>query len=386
MAGEVAMTHTTCLKDEAAAYSILARNSALEHIVIRRSNPAMSTSLLSYTTKTQAALRRRLALMNGSETPQLVFTTMWSTCFLASAEMIVNSPTTDFHFRALSKLVMRYVELTGKGLEIDTILNLVYVVMMRSTATLSRPVLDMANWFPRLCHEMWYMAEVTWFAGEASASSRIIHGDVKDEVIRKLLRSQSLAPNLSANLVETCHDPQAIKLLCNTVRSQELYRNGQMLSIAVDALEKLRRTDVTREQLQDESARACLSLSVILWLRLTSATTFFGNAFFDTSVYMLPHLKSVLANLGEGRAQKKYRESQFWALFVAVQSELHRKHVLGMGPICGAWFMQAFRDHTAAMQIQNWQEAVRIFECFLFTDGLRPHISEWWHQVISDEV
>lgn len=386
MASGIVETHTNCLQDEAAAYSMLARNSALEHVMMKRSSADISTPLLNYTTKTQAALQRRLALMNGSETPRIVSTIMWSTCYLASAEMIVGSPSTDFHFQALSKLIVRYVELAGQDLELNTILMLVYVVVVRAAATLTRPVLDMSNWFPRLCQETWQTGELIWRARGNSITEAIIHQDVKDESIREIVRTQKLGPNFSPEMIESCHDPQESKLLYNTMRSQELYRNGQMLSVAADAHEKLRRTDLTSGQFWEESLRAYISLSVILWLRLTSTTTFFGNTLFDACVYILPHMKTTLTNLQERSEQKRHREAQFWALFMGVQCELHREHVLEMTPMCGEWFKNTFHDHAAAMQIRTWQQAVGIFRSFLFDDELKPHISVWWNQVFREEM
>lgn len=386
---EITKTHQNCLQDEAAAYSLLARNSALEHMYIRRANPGMSPSLLSYMTKAQASLHRRLALMDGTETHELVYTIMWTTCFLAGTEMIVRSPTTDFHFNALGKLIVHYVELTGKKLEAGSVLILVYVVLLRATTTLTRPVLDMSDWFPQICQDTWWAAEAHWSKKEYSSSAIFIHREIEDEVIREVMRNQRQGSNVSPDLIETCDDPEEIKLLANTMRSQELYRNGQMLNVATEALEKLGAANLTLEEVQDESARAYVSISTIVWLRLTSVTTFFGNAIFDAAVYVLPHFRMVLMDLErreDTRAQVRYRESQLWALFMAVQSEFHRLHVLGRAPVCGEWFMETFRDHASAMQIQSWQQAINIFEQFLFSDELKPHISEWWQEVFPDTM
>lgn len=390
VANEIASTHHTCLQDEAAAYSLFARNSALEHVIIRRSNPAVSTPLLNYMTRTQAALHRRLALMDGSETPQTVYTITWTTCFLASAEMIVKSSTTDYHFRALGKLIVRYAELMGENMEIGSILILVYVVLMRASTTLTVPVLDMADWFPRVCQDTWYEAEALWPMRVNSSPGIAVHREIKDKVIREIMTSQRQGPNFSPDLIETCHDTEKARLLANTMRSQELYQNGQMLNVATDALKQLGAADLTLESLQDESARAYMAISTIVWLRLTSATTFFGNAIFDSSLFVLPHLRKVFANLEERglymRGPQRHQQPKLWALSMAVQSEFHRKYVLGAAPVCGEWFIEALRDHASSMQIHSWQQAVNILEQFLFNDELKPHISEWWQEVFSDKI
>lgn len=386
----VDVVRVACLSDQAASYALLARNSAIEDLMLRGSDAEPSTAHLGYLTEAQAGLRRKLSLMTGTETASMICPIMWATCFLAYAEMVIGSPTAGLHSRAMSKLAVRYTELMGDSVNKADIIAVAIIDFMRACTTLTRPTIDMDNWFPHLFQDIWNKTGLSRSQhGEKEAKASAVHRDVKDKRLKAMIMAQREEHNRRQDLLEGEFDVEEAKLRSLAVHSQELFQDVQLLHIALDALERLGTPSMSAEQVQDQVVRAYTSFSVLLWLFITSAISFTTERLLNGTGKLLHHVQSMMVkDVVEGKAVsnvESYKDARLWALCVGVQTEMHRKGTLSYELACGEWFFEAFRAEVESREDASWQQVVSISEQFLSIQRMKPHISQWWHQVVPQD-
>lgn len=371
-----------CLKDEAAAYGLLARNAAMETVMTGGLDAPPSPAILDYMTRAQAALRLKLPLLDGSESSSTVYPIMWATCLLAGTEMILRSPTADVHLRALSNLVVRYVELMGQDLDEGSILNLVYADITRASIDPNRPFLDVLNWFPQIFQGVWKAAEERLGSQYRIVDAKV-HSDVTDETTRLHILSAREDLRIFRHLRGVTLSPQDVKLISTVTQSRRLHRQGQLLNIAMDEIEHLDRPGQTIEEIQDHSARAYVPLAILLWSLSASPISIGGTVLFDPAPGILPYLKhtitkGMVSSQAREQGYGRYMDARLWALYVGAQTECNRTEVLGLNKVCGEWFPETFFKQASTMRVETWQRAVTIFEQFVHSDHMMPHISHWW--------
>lgn len=382
----VEVVQATCLSDEAAAYALLARNSAMPDVKFIGHNIARSTTHLSYLTRAQAALRKNLSLMTGSEMSSVIRPAMWTTFFLAYAELITGSPTLGVHIRAMSQLVIRYAALMGDKVNKADIIAVAIVDFMAACTTLSRQTIDMVNWFPGIFQAMWDKTGVRRNErGDDKATLGNIHRYVKDKRLRTIILDQREEQEKRHELLEGDPEPAEAEDHGHAVHSRQLFLQAQLLHIALDAMERLGAPRVNDEQVQDQAARAYMSLSVLLWLLTTSPISFATERLLDGTGKILQHTRSMLVKGATAfPSSRRSREARLWALCIGVHTEVYRKVNLGSGLACREWFFEAFNAEVKALQIHSWKQVAGISEKLLSLDRTKPHISEWWHQVVVD--
>lgn len=378
------------LEDEAAAYSLLARSAALEHWKLSGRDAAPSTSLIKYMAMSQAALHKKLPLLDGFETPEIVYSIMWTSAILAMADMFMGSLTVHIYSRAMCRMIVRYVELAGQNLQPELILYPLYTDAIRSLVTVTRSNVDMIYWFPQVFRSMWNKAATLCPIKDDAISTCQIHPDIKDTILRDIMLSQRENGNPYLDTQDTRMNAADSLLLANTIRTQELYRYGRLLNIAVDEMECLKESPALPRQIpqliQEQITRVYVTLATLLWMNLTSPTSFASNAMLDSTPGFLKHLKATVMQSNWHQevspdSNQPYAVAKLWALFVGVHAELQRKDAQKADYVCTDWFFKAFRQHADSMRIHSWQQSVALLRQILYSDRMKPHISEWWHYV-----
>lgn len=384
-----------CLSDRAAACALLARGCAIHETRCRGQSSATSTTHLAYLTEAQAGLRNNLALVSGPQAPSLIVQVLWTTFFLAYAEMINGSPAAAVvvHIRAMSQLVVQYVELMGEQANKADIVGVVILDMTRACETLSRPTIDMVDWFPLVFRTMW---DQTGFrpsganpsTPEAKLGLGLVHGDIGEERLSSLVVEQREEQERFHGLLDEELDPGEAVFRGLAVHSRQLFQQARILHMIVDAMEQPRTASRRAEEVGEQSARVCLLLSVLLWQTITSPISFTAQRLLDNNGKILQHVRGMMtANRGGGTTLpeiRQGREARLWVLCVGVQTELYRKEVQSFDPSCGPWFAKSFDLETHAMHINSWQEMAAMSEQFLSLERCKPHVSQWWHHVVSD--
>lgn len=379
--GHVDSFNFNCLKDEVTACALLARNSAVEGFTLRSRHATPSTSFFEYMTRGCAILRRRLSLMDGSESASVMLPIMWATCLLATAEMFTSIATGETHLRAMSELVVRYIRsLDGKLEEASPILIMTFVDNMRACATLSRPMIDACRWFPRLFQDLWDRANLSHRTSQAGNHNLgFVHADVQDRILKDIIVSRRGREQNSGE--SQTH--------WTVVFSQVIFQHYQLLQVTLDAIEQLKTFSTNTERMQRQSVRGYLSASLLLWIQTNSRTPFINDALFGLRSSMLRHIKNMvnkdlLAQKSSKSQTRAYTDARLWALFIAIQVQLGNRETLDPDLICDEWFLRTFRTEAKSIQIHSWQQAVPIFEQFLYDDQLEPHISQWWHRIVFE--
>lgn len=382
------------LQDEVTAYALLSREAALETLLSRKSNVAVTSHLsLIYMTKCQAVLRGRLSLIDGSETPDTVVRILCTILRLTAAEAMIDSQNAHLHIHALKRLFTRYSQLVGSDLDNKVtadLLALMHADVCQALRTSGRPILDMKDWFPYLNHDRMDARSLSPSSGEDMQSeSEIIHRDVKDQVLRSAIRRQRKTLLLYHESLKKDLDSKVAGLLSSTLE-KEIYQQIQLLNITANAEEVLRTPGLGPEQLHNQCAQAYLSFSVLLWSRRTLPTSILTNLLLDMASPTLRRLKNIIMidKIGQRthlHRNQSYADARLWALSVGIYTELQSRETSGISTICGDWFLETFRDEARAMHVHTWQHAVMIFERFLYSDRIQPHISRWWNKVVHPE-
>lgn len=380
--GHVDAFNFDCLKDEVTACALLARDSALETFTLRGRHATPSPSFFEYMTRGCAILRHRISLMDGSESAHVMLPIMWATCLLATAEMFTGIATGETHLRAMSELVVRYIKsLDGKLEETLPILIMTFVDTMRACATLSRPMIDACRWFPYLFQEVWDSTNISQSTAAAvNPKSKLVHADVQDKILQDIIISRRGCEQKIGEL----------KTHWTVVFSQVIFQHYQLLQVTLDAIEQLKTLFTHPARAQRQSVRGYLSASLLLWIQINSRTPFINDALFDLTSSMLHHIKNMVNSDFEVRELSKcqtqaYADARLWALFIAVHVQLSKRETLDSDVGRDEWFIQTFRNEARSNRIRSWQQAVSIFEQFLYDDQLEPHISQWWHLIVSEQ-
>lgn len=383
-----------CLPDKAATLALLARNLAIQEFRSRRGQSTeISTTNLSYLAGAQAALRKNLGYMSGSgpRTPSIIIQILWTTCLLAYAELINGSPTVGLHLRAMSQILVRYAELTGSHVDRAHVIGVSIIDVVRACTTLTRPTIDMVNWFPAIFRTMWEETGVVCHnvqGDKKSVASSIVHRAIKDKRLRTIVLVQRQEQEKHHELVEANLDAKEASVRGQSIHSRQLFQQAQLLHIVLDAIERLGTPRISQEQVQDQTTRAYLSISVLLWLLITSPVSFTPERLLDGIGRILQHARNILMKGGNDArvfpSDPRFQEARLWALCIGVHTELHRKENLGHEPACATWFFEAFAVGVKSMKIRSWQQMTEISEHFLPLDRMQPHISRWWQQVVTD--
>lgn len=351
----------------------------------------MPTSALQYLTRAQASLRRTLLVMDNSPTPRNLRNIIWAASFLAGAELPFNaSPAVFIHIRAMARIVVQYVEMAGASFKLEDIMHLIFLDIMTSVLAFRRCQLDTSVWLPRLLNEVWITVGAPLPFRKDVRSRHTLHQSIKDIDLRTVMLSQKSRHDIYDKLQEDIK-PTHIGPLCDAIRAEELLHLGQLVNIAVDATNVLENSGLTSKLVQDQSARVYLPIAVQLWIRLTSPTFYLNNAGLDAAPNLLQYLKTAITRSGPdvrdlSAPEETYAAAKLWALSIGVYTEVQRRDTLGGDPICGAWFHETFRKQIKFMQIHSWQDAVTIFEDFLYCDYVKPHISQWWAPMFPGET
>lgn len=381
--GHVDAFNAGCLKDQTTAYALFARNAALEDAQLRGRHATPSDCFFEYMTRGCAVLRHKISLMDGSESAHAMLPVMWATCLLATAEMFTSIATGDAHLRAMSQLVVRYIKLLdGKLEETLPVLIMTFVDTMKACATLSRPMIDACRWFPSLFQDVWYtmkLARPTAQAGDSE--SGLIHADVQDKVLKDIIVSWR---GREQNVGD-------YKIYWHAVFSHVIFQHYQLLHVTLDAIEQLKTPSTNLARTQRQSVRGYLSAALLLWIQITSQTPFVNDAMFDLRSSMLRHIrnmmnKDLLVQNSSTNRSRAYTDARLWTLFTAFHVQLRLRKTLDSNKFRDDdWFIHTFRVEARLSQIRSWQQAVPIFEQFLYDDQLEPHISEWWHWIFSEQ-
>lgn len=385
-------SNITFLQDEATAYALLAREAALESLLsLRGRHVAPSTSSLIYTTKCQAVLRKRLSQINGTETPETVVIILCTILRLTAADAMTASSYAHLHIQAIRRLLARYTELVGTNFDrrvIMDLLALVYVDVSQALLRSTTPMLELNDWLPYLNQDhkdasgMFQPSELI----TETLDIGTVHTDVKDEMLRTLIRNQRGTLFRYHQSLEGKLDPQAAGLL-SAALDKDILQIVQLLHI-ISETEAYSQTELSPEPLEDQTARVYIPLSVLLWSHLALPTSVVINLLVDVAYPTLRRLRNAL--LKSKPDQKTYlcgytafAHARLWALSVGVHTELHRARVLGLNMVCGYWFLDTFREEADALGVHSWQHAASIFKQFLYSDHLEPHLSQWWDEVAS---
>lgn len=390
--GDMESFFADCLQDEASGYALFARNSAVVAFALGRQYATPSATFYTYMTRSCAVLRRRLSLMDGTETAHEVLPLMWATCLLGVAEMFTGLSTAEAHLRAMGKLMLRYIQLMDHKPETKPVLVMSFVDTIRACTMLSRPMIDTYTWFPRLFQDLWDSTGVSHTDREVSCSnSSIVHPDVDDKILKDvIINRRDEQSSYHSPWRERGRDGRKTKFYWTVVFSQAIFQHSQLLHVILDALEQLAHPHMSSEQIQSQSVRAYLSASLLLWIQITSSTPFTTNKVFDITSTMLRHVKTMLKkdmfvrNASQSH-KKAYTDARLWTLFIAVRAQLRKRETLFSDQIYDEWFLQTFRTEVKAKGIRSWQQVVPIFEQFLYDDKIEPHISQWWHKVVPGQ-
>lgn len=387
--GNLDVVHMTCLSDKAATFALLARNSAVRALRSGVNSTEMSTVQLGYLTGAQAGLRKNLALMTGSRTRSMIHRVLWTTCLLAYAEMIHGSPTAGVHVRAMSQLLLKYTELMGDQVNKSDIIAVAIIDFVRACRTLTRPTIDMIDWFPSMFREIWDTTGL-YRIEQASKDTQwdSVHQAIRDKRLRAMIVDQREEQEKCRALLEVETSREEATVRGHSVHSRQLYQKVQLLHIFLDAMERFEAPRMSVEQRHDQVSRAYVSLAVLLWVNIASPISFTTERLLDGTGRILQHMRNILTqDRGDatmGSSIERYRDARLWALCIGVQTERHREEQLGLVPACGGWFFEAFDAELRAMRVRSWQQVVDVSEQFLSLEGIKPHISCWWHTVNVD--
>lgn len=379
----------TLLQDEVTAYALLAREAALESLLSLGGRDVVpSTSSLIYTTRCQAILRERLSRINGTETPSTVVTILCAILRLAAAESMTASPHVHLHVNAIRRLLVRYSELVGVNFDrkvIMDLLALVYVDVSQALLRSTGPILEPNDWIPYLNQGSKDTSQKFQYSETSSEvlNIGIVHTDVKDETLRSIIRNQRGALVRYHQSLERKSDPQAAGLLSAGL-GKEILQIVQLLNIISKPVTDFQ-TELSSERLQNQKARTYLALSILLWSQLALPTSVVTNMLVDVAYPTLHRLRKALiqSKLDQSHGSEASADARLWALSVGVFTELHRQKVSDLSLVCGHWFFDTFREEVKLMGVRSWQHAASIFKQFLYSDRIEPHMSQWWHQVVS---
>lgn len=379
-----------CLKDEASAYALLARNESVMNQARRNPYAAETASVLGYMAKSQAALQKRLPLVNGSENPELLCTIMWAASFLATIEIALQTSNVQIHMRAVIKMILRYVELKKHELDAALLIYPMFTASNSALMTAARPAFDMYTWFPRVFQDTWTKAKAFRRSGARDPKSIYIHHDVRDTTTRTIIARQweALDP-VHLHGTNLCTKDEL--LLMSAAASLEMFYHGQLLNIAADAMQYIERPGLTFDQVQDEAAKAYIPFATLLWMHVRYLGSLGRKTFGVVTPIVLRRLQNAMKKSGtsptmSSQQPERYAVAKLWAISMGVCAESQRQMVLGLDPACGSWFFEAFRKQVHSMQIQSWQQASSVLGQILYNDRVRPHISEWWYLVFPSHV
>lgn len=378
-----------CLQNEAAAYGLLARNAA----VMGQTSPSQyvldPTLTICYLARCQAALQKQLVLINGGETPQMIYAVLWAASFLATIELTREKSSVQIHVKAICEMVERYVDLVAEELDPMNVLYPIYVTFGIASMTLTRPVFDMEEWFPRTFRASWLKVPRIYTDRLGATTRDHIHSDIQDSLLREFIKTQRdhweiYSYFLGVSLKESRPDDETA--LTNGVGSHEAWYYGRMLNFAVEATNELAGCDLSPRQLQDKATSAYVSIAMLLWVNVKNNGAASRKAFGVVCLGLLQHLRDAIIKAKSLQDPGQFTTAKLWALFMGVHSETQRRLVLNLDLVCGTWFFDAFREQASCMQIRSWQHAVSILEQVLYVNAMRPHISEWWDQVCPSHV
>lgn len=372
-----------CLSDKAAAFALLARNSAIQDARSRGHGEGPSTVQLKYLAQAQAALRKNISLMVGPIALSMITQVLWTTLYLAYAEMINESPTAGVHMRPMSQLVVRYAELMGDQVNKADIIAVTIVDIVRACKYLTRPTLDMVCWFPGIFRTLWDETGVCRSGqGSKEAALRALSRDVKDKRLQTVVLDLREEQEMHHTLLEGAIGLEEGSRCGFSIHSRQLFQQAQLLHIVLDAMERLGTSRLSELEVQDQMVRAYLSLSVLLWLLVTSPISLTAERVLNGTGRILEHVRNIL--MKEPSDAARYQKARLWALCIGVHTELHRKGLLGSDLACDRWFFEAFVNEVKSMRISRWEQVSSISEQFLCLDRFRPHISQWWYQIVPD--
>lgn len=370
------------LGDEAAAYSLLARNAAIHSI---QSGPERTTSLTTvfkYQARAHAALRKKLTSLDETATNNdaVIYETMRATYLLAITDLLLKTSSAKVHLSALCELFTRYVSVKRARIDQPKFLFPFYVDIQYACTTLSRPMLDILKWFPAIesfSYSKWHVPDKSF--------SHDIHPDIEDEKVRRMIILKREGQYVHRDLNDHQFDADDLKYVSFAIHSRNIWFQGVILNVALDALDELQTLKVLGVTDYVSNTRAFIAVAVLHWGRFASQFHVAGKLLYDDAPLSIPLLRLLLLqhessnNLIDNKLNRKsYLHARFWALFVGAQAEQNREGFLGLGKLCGDWFLNAFRAQARAMGVSSWEEAVPIFRQFLYNDHLKPHISTWW--------
>lgn len=381
--------YVQCLQSEAAAYGLLARNATVMGQTCLNQYAPDSLSIIRYLARGQAALQRQLALINGDETPEMVYAVMWAASFLATIELTLGRSNVHIHVHAVCALVERYVDLLAEKLDPMNVLYPIYVTFGIVSMTLTRPVFDMESWFPRTFRASWLKVETTYTDKFSSMTGSLIHSDIQDSLLQDFIISQRnnweiYSYFLGVPLKDARPDDETD--LTNGIGSHEAWYYGRTLNLAISAMNSLEGSDLCPEQMQGKATTAYVSIAMLLWVNTKNNGIASRRAFGVVCLGLLQHLKSAIIKATALQRPGQYATAKLWALFMGAHTESQRRLVLNLDCACGTWFFDAFREQVNHMQVQSWQHAVSIFEEVLYNNAMRPHISDWWDQVSPSPI
>lgn len=384
-----------CLHDEAAAYALLSREAAINGLlVLRERYTAPSVPSLDYMVRSQAVLCRRLSLMDGSETPDMMFHVLSTISHLASAEVMAASATANLHVRALHQLMARFAEVAGPLQLQKASLSIIAVIFgdtIKAYLCSTRPTINLSAWSPYLGRETSREESSASLLTEDSGSDHhAIHRAVEDDTLKLIISKQR-------ELVQLYHDSKQKDmshmeiLLLSVALNKEVLDVNQLLHIAAEAEFCLLNLGLDPEQVQRQCVRASVSLAMLLWSQLVLPTSLVVNIIFDVAPPTLQRLRSAILTsqfvekeMPElGRA---YKETRLWTLSVGVHVELHRKEKSGAYTACGEWFLETFREEAKSMDVRSWQQGVSIFDQFLYSEQIKPRMAHWWDRIVCSQT
>lgn len=370
------------LRDEAGAYSLLARNAAIYNVQSGSDCKASQTTVLVYQGRAQAALRKKIMSLDGEtlHDDTVMYETMWATYLLALTDVLLKAPSAKVHLNALRELFTRYASVKGADLDGPRFLFPFYVDIHYACTTLSRPMFDILKCFPEIedfDYSKWHVPDISYNCD--------VHPEVEDKTVRRMIVVKREGQCVHRDFLNHRFDESDLKPVSFALHSRNLWFQAVMLNGALDVLEKLRTRkalDITGYHL---NARAFISIAVLHWGRFASVFPVAGKLLYDEAPATLPMLRLLIlqqgsySNASAGTTKRRsYADARLWALFVGTQSEKNRQDVLGLVKVCDDWFLDEFRAQAYVMGVKSWAEAVSIFRQFLYNDHLQPHISTWW--------
>lgn len=365
----------------------------MDLLSLREHYTTPSVSCLAYTVKSQAALYNGLSLLNGSETPEIVYNILSTVSYLASVDVMATSPAANIHIGALYHLVTRYAEMVGPQSLQRASMNIIAVFWMDAVKAYlgsKRPTLDLKIWLPFLGADT-ETVEPCESPGSEDGGVKFysLHEAVEDEALKSLIMKQRQLNCRYRKSIRTEQSPLAMLLISITLHCEGL-RINQLLYMVAEVEHNLLRPLLSLKRMQREYVRGCICLAVLLLSQAILPGSLSLDLIFDVASCTLHRLKNVMSTgqLHEGellQLDRPLRDARLWALAVAVHVELHRKQTLGSHTACGERFLERLRSEATSMDIHSWQHAVSIFEQFFYSDQVKPQISDWWDRIVSGE-